>query len=122
MNNPKFNKHIDNQIKAKQQTQSSGRHGIILTYNAVQNTATIGLSAPDSDVLIDLLRNVPCPTQIGVQTVAPEPGRPCWVAFKGNKDNNNAVVSHYFNHMYNSFDYPKQSGAATGVPSFLTRM
>lgn len=122
MNNPKFQKHLNDTISARLNTQSGGRHGIVLAYDHTTNTATVAMSAQDSDVIVDLLRNVPCPVQLGVQGVAPEAGRPCWVLFKSGKDNKNAVISHYFNHLYDQFDYGIQNNATTGIPSFLTRM
>lgn len=105
-----------------ERAKQKGRYGIIMSYNAYANTATVLLSSPDSDITGDLLTNVPCPIQLGIQHVAPEPGRPCWVMFKNDRDNNNAVISHYFNPLYNKYDDMKHSTAVSGIPSFMTGM
>lgn len=120
--NPKFDKHIKSMILSHENSKSKGRYGLIMGYDKTTNTATVLLSAPDSDVIGDLLRQVPCPVQLGVQSVSPEPGRPCWVVFKNDRDNHNAVVSHYFNQHYNEFDYSRQTQAMSGVPNFMLGM
>lgn len=122
MNNPKFQKHLNDHYMDQERSKQKGRYGIIISYDSPTNTATVVLSSPDSDVTGDILTKVPCPVQLGIQTVAPEPGRPCWVVFKNDRDTHNAVISHYFNQFYNKYDHPRQAPADSGIPSFMLGM
>lgn len=97
------------------------RYGFVLSYNPIDNTASIALTSPGTDDLGEIFNNVPCPTSIGVQTVAPEAGRPCWVQWK---DNNEAfpIITHFFNHAYTKIDYSKQTKAENNTPRFFLNM
>lgn len=102
------------------QLEFSSGHGIILDYDAKTNTATVLMSKPGTDQVGDVLREVLCPTNIGIQGAAPEAGRPCWVDFKSGR--NIAVITHYFNHLYDKYDYIRQTRAVINTPRFLFTM
>ena len=96
----------------------SGRLGVISSYDEVNNTATVMISGENSDVIEDVLRNVMCPVSLGVQSVTPSPGRECWVVFKNNNISQ-PLITHYYNHRYSQYDYPKQTQAHIGLPNYL---
>ena len=122
MPNPKFEKHIKGRVDQYKAEESRSRYGIVMSYDDVENTATVMLSAPDSDGTGDIIRGVLCPVYPGIQMAAPEPGRPCWVVFKDRTGEKFPIISHYFNHNYRKFDYQKQSKHFTGFPRFYTAM
>lgn len=122
INNPKFDKYINSKIKQNTDESSRDRFGIIMEYNKFSNTATVVLSSPHSEEVGDIIREVPCPVAMGVQTAAPEAGRPCWVVFKGNTGEQYPMITHYFNHNYLKYDYEQQSAAKSGIPFFMTGM
>lgn len=99
----------------------TGRLGVIASYDDVTNTATVMISGEQSDAVEDILRNVMCPVVLGVQSVAPSAGRLCWVVFK-NGNYSQPLISHYYNHRYDQYDYPKQTQANNGLPSYLLGM
>ena len=76
------NKQQANQaIKDSQSQLMTGRLGVISSYDEANNTATVMISGEQTDVIEDILQNVMCPVTLGVQNVAPSPGRQCWVVF-----------------------------------------
>ena len=98
----------------------SGRFGVIMSFDENENTATVVISKQETNEIEDVLRNVPCPVMLGVQTVMPSPGRPCWVVFKdGNVTQ--PIVTHYFNHNYGNYDYANQVVSPNQIPSYLLR-
>lgn len=121
MKNVKFDQHIQGQINQANHEKSTSRYGIIMSYNSDDNTATVLLSSPDSDSMGDLVRKVPCPVYMGVQNVAPEPGRPCWVIFKGERESG-PIITHYFNHAYEQFDNGRHNTARMSIPNFQINM
>lgn len=96
----------------------SGRLGVISSYDQINNTATVIISSEQSDMVEDILTNVMCPVTLGVQSVAPGPGRECWVVFKNNNISQ-PMITHYYNHRYSQYDYPKQTQANIGLPNYL---
>lgn len=122
MPNPKFDQHIKSKIAQERAEESSGRYGVIMSYDKNENTATVLLSAKDSDGVGDLITGVLCPVYPGIQMVAPDAGRPCWVVFKDRKGDKFPMVSHYFNHNYRKYDYKKQTEHFIGLPRFYTAM
>lgn len=119
---PKFNQSIKTTVvEPHAQQQAVPGYGIVMNYDPLHNTATVLMSSTASDQPGEIHREVLCPTNIGVQSVAPEVGRPCWVVFK----NNNfgfPMITHFFNHVYNEIDYTKQNDATNSVPRYMTIM
>lgn len=119
MIDPRKKRELDNRdYLIRQRENNPGNFGIVQTYDPATNTATVLMSAPDSDELGDLITNVPCPVTLGIQNVAPEPGRPCWVVFKGAQNDRKAMISHYFNHQFEKFDHPKLYNARSSIPRY----
>lgn len=117
--NNRFEKHIDNKIAADRSVRTTDRNGIILSYNPKTNTATVALSGQDSDDMGDIVKNVPCPTYHGLQLCAPKMGRPCYVVFKGGRESQ-PMITHYYNHSYEKFDYESMTNSHSTIPKYLT--
>lgn len=119
----KTNERLDliDTLKRRQQNPS-GNYGIIQSYDSETNSATVLMTAVDSDLPSDILTGVLCPVTLGVQTVAPESGRPCWVVFKGTFNDRRAIISHYFNHRFETHDYGKQYVARSSIPRYTLGM
>lgn len=119
---PKFEQKLTERVVQPQMEQTAqAGYGIVYEYDSFNNTATVVMANRGSDDVGDLYRNVPCPVQLGVQNVAPEPGRPCWVAFKDNSPNFPIIVT-YFNHVYAEVDYQRQTKAVTTTPRYMFDM
>ena len=116
--NEKFEAYIQGRISKREGQRVTDRHGVIMSYDPFKNTATVALSGQDSDNISDLTKNVPCPTYNGIQLAAPEPGRGCWVIFKGGRESQ-PVITHFFNYDYESYDYGKQSSSVNDLPRYL---
>lgn len=110
----------DTLLKDKYHKYNGGTFGTIVGYDINTNTATVVIEKQETNHIDQILYGVPCPTYIGVQMVAPEPGRPCWVVFK-NGDVSVPLVTHYYNHMYHTYDHKKQTSTDSTIPSFLLR-
>lgn len=119
--NVRLDEHIIEVIRNNDLSKSKDRPGILMSYDQVTNTATVLMSDNLSDVANTILRNVPCPTQLGIQSVSPDPGRGVWVAFKGDSDRFPFITS-FFNHNYSGNDYTRQTTAYTGMPQFSLGM
>lgn len=116
---PKFNQKLKESVLQPQLEQAAQPgYGIILDYNVRANTATVLMSNRGSEDLGEIYEQVPCPVQMGVQSMAPEPGRPCWISFKDNSFQF-PVITHFFNHVYETVDYPRQYEAVNSVPRFM---
>lgn len=113
---------IQNQIRQaalrERAQHPSGVLGVVISYDSESNTATVVVSSADSDDIEEIIYKVPCPVLLGIQSVAPEPGRPCYVIFKGG-NRSQALISHFYNHLYNDKDYVIQSRADMAMPSYL---
>ena len=121
MNNNLFEQKINDRIveqAVRRSSEFAPGYGIVLKYDATNNTAVVLMSRPDSDEQHEVLNDVLCPVQLGVQSVAPEFGRPCWVNFKGGRKNF-PVITHYFNRRYAAIDGDSHRRATTGIPQYL---
>lgn len=119
---PKFDKYVSEKAAQRQMEMPIGRYGIVSSYDPTNNTATVILSAPDSDGIQQILSQVPCPVYPGIQTAAPEPGRPCYVEFLSARNESRPVITHYFNHEYQKRDYYRHTDARNGVSQFYLNM
>lgn len=95
--------------------------GIVLQYNSETHQATVVTARPGSQQVGEAFHNVPCPQTNGVQTVAPEPGRPCWLGFPNGTKNSPVIIS-YFNPSYRENDYRTQNYAVNDTPRFMMEM
>lgn len=108
-------------IKPHLRTMGEPGFGIVITYDQNSNTATVLMAQKGSDAAGEIYHNVPCPTTMGVQTVAPDPGRQCAVTFK-NGNIGSPIITNFFNYMYEQFDYSKQNTAPAPMPYFMRGM
>ena len=112
---------INTQRHALSQMGESGTYGMVVNYNRVKNTATVLLAEQDSDRPDDVLNNVPCPSLVGIQTCAPEPGRMCWVVFRGHSRDHPVIVS-FFNPYFEAVDHPRHNGANFHTPRYIMEL
>mgnify|MGYP001566734187 CR=1 FL=1 len=118
MNNKEIQQHVQDAIAEKRNQAVTGRLGVVMSYDKYDNTATVVITREQTDEIDDILRKVMCPVVLGVQTVAPSPGLQCWVVFKDNNISQ-PLISHFYNHRYSQYDYPKQTPATNTIPSYL---
>jgi hypothetical protein len=118
MANQKVQKQIDQTLQNQHYQKLTDAVGVILSYDRFANTATVLISKSETDEAEEILKNVPCPTYIGVQMAAPEPGRPCVVIFR-NGNITQPLITHYYNHRYSEFDYGRQSPTQFDIPTHL---
>lgn len=118
MMNKKVQKQIDNSLQVNSYNKRTGSVGTILSYDRYSNSASVLLSKPETDEIEEVLQGVPCPTYIGVQMAAPEPGRLCWIVFK-NGNLTQPLITHYYNHRYDMFDYSRQTVSGVNTPSYM---
>lgn len=118
MNQKKQQDQINHSILENKSQAMSGRLGVIMSYDSYDNTATVQITKQQTDEMDQSINKVMCPRTLGVQTVAPQPGDLCWVAFK---DDNitQALIINFYNHRYSQYDYPKQTKAHNALPSYL---
>lgn len=120
INYPKFNNKIQNQIDSSKMKQSKSRPGLIMGFDRKTNLATVILDDPLSGQIGNIINGVPCPSVMGIQSVAPEPGTRCLIGFRDDNENYAYIIS-YFN------EPSKRSGnmhdyvVNTGVPKFMAR-
>lgn len=96
----------------------SGVFGVVTSYSRYTNTATVVVTKADTDEIDEVLNNVPCPVLLGIQSVAPTPGMPCYILYKGG-NSSQAVISHFYNHRYNDYNYGPQNETPTAIPTYL---
>ncbi len=116
---PKYEKRLQQDLTNRELSRTTGREGIIIAYNEFRNTATVLLTNPQDGGVGVTVENVPCPTYMGIQIAAPEPGRSCWVEFK-NSGERNPIITHFYNLAYSQFDYENQMNASSMIPNYYT--
>lgn len=99
------------------QTAASGQ-AMILSYNRKKHTADVLVSKPHSNTAGDFYSNVPCPIEMGFHSTAPEPGRMCYVAFKGH-EKSTPVITSFVAPSYALTDIEKQTSTTHDIPSYV---
>lgn len=112
---------IDKCIQNNRLQYPAGVLGVIASYDRYTNTATVITTKADTDEVEEILKNVPCPVLLGIQAAAPDPGMPCYVIFKGG-NRTQALISHYYNHKYDEYNYGPQTKADIDIPSYLSKI
>jgi len=105
-------------IHADRGQRPAGVFGVVSSYQRHTNTVTVVVTKSDTDEIDEVLNNVPCPVLLGIQSVAPTPGMPCYVLYKGG-NRSQAVISHFYNHRYSDYNYGPQNETPTAIPSYL---
>lgn len=121
MDKKKLKECIQTEINVNRTQYPNGVLGVVSSYDRYRNTASVIISKPDSDEIDEILNNVACPVLLGIQSVAPTPGRPCYVVFKGG-NRSQPLITHFYNHRYDQFDYGKQTAADIALPNFLLNL
>lgn len=112
---------IQNEIHSNRVQYPSMALGVVSSYDRYTNTATVIVSKPDTDEVDEILHKVPCPVLLGVQSVAPSPGMPCLVAYKGG-NRHQPLITHFYNHRYDMYNYGPQNKADVAIPNFLLNL
>lgn len=122
MKDPVVQKQIESSIReGNQKQQVTGNFGMIINYNKEKHTANVMLGHQNSNQPGQTLSSIPCPHIPGIQYTAPEPGRMCWVEFRG-RDQKTPVITHFFSPSFAGTDYESHNEAYIGVPKFLVDM
>lgn len=116
---PKFEQRQSRDQTYRDMARTQGREAIVIAYNSFKNTATVAMSQPKTDELGDIHRDVPCPTTNGIIGVAPDPGRACWVTFK-DENERRPVITHFYNNLYEKYDYETATNAQSMTPRFYS--
>jgi hypothetical protein len=120
MHYPKFDSKIQSRIDASRMRQSKTRPGVIMKFDVTTNTADVILDDAYSGQLGNIISKVPCPMNVGIQTVAPEPGTRCLIGFRDDNENNAYVISYFEEPNLNS-NYMYNYSVDSGIPKFLAR-
>lgn len=107
-------------IVAPDRGSDTERYGLILEYDKHTNTATVILPKYGTDDPGEIYTNVLCPTEIGVQSLAPEMGRPCFVSFM--RSTNTPIISSFFNHDFEEVDERRHDAVQNTVPRFMMEL
>lgn len=122
MRNPKFEQKIKDTLitPALQQDQKS-KYGIIVNFNKKTNSAMVQLINPMSHMLAEVVTDVPCGYQSGIQMEAPTPGRLCMLSYLDSAGAH-PVITQLFSAAYSTFDYETHYYADSGVPLYMRMM
>jgi len=122
------NKNLTNQIQEgisqARINQATPGYGLVMYYDAHDNTATVLMAQPGSDRPGEFYTGVPCPSYLGIQSVAPEQGRPCWVEFRDGMQSS-PIITHFFHRPTDeeeNLEYASQFIAENHIPRFMLEM
>ena len=114
---PKFDQKINEQISTSHMQKSKTRVGTVANYDRIKNTAVIILESNYSNTVGNIIKDVPCPTIYGLQSVAPEPGDRCVIGFRDENERLPHVIT-FLSDTYNGRT-TNSSIANNGIPRFL---
>lgn len=115
---PRFDKKIQDQIDSTRLKESRTRPGVVMSFDKINNTATVVVDDPHSGKPGQVLNNVPCPITKGVQNVAPFVGTRCLVGFR-NTHETDAYILNFFDDVKSSTFYNRNYSVETGIPRYL---
>jgi hypothetical protein len=115
---PRFDKKIQEQIDATRLKESRTRPGMVISFNPVNNTATVVVDDPHSGKPGQVLNNVPCPVTKGLQTVAPFVGTRCLIGFRNTQETDPYILN-FFDDVKSSSYYNRNYSVETGIPRYL---
>lgn len=118
VNYPKFDKKIQDQIDLSNLQQSKTRPGIVISYNKANNTAVVVLDDRNSNLMGNILNDVPCPVTRGVQAVSPSLGTRCLVGFRDVNESSPYVLN-FFEDTRRNHNFISNYIVDTGVPRFM---
>lgn len=116
---PKFEAKIRDRVldPSLQQAAKPG-YAVVLSFNKEFNTCTIVTAHPGSDMVGEVMADVPCPVQSGVQSASPRPGLLCWIDFRDGATQT-PFITHFFNPMFQQNNYQQQYQAKMDTPRFM---
>jgi len=117
-NYPKFDKKIQEQIDINNMKMARSRPGMIMSYSKSNNMATVLLDEQYSGTMGSVIRDVPCPINMGIQTTAPTVGTRCLVAFRDGNESSPYILNYFEDNLANS-NYYRNNFVDTGVPRFM---
>jgi hypothetical protein len=120
INYPKFDGKIQNQIDVSRMRQSKTRPGVVMQFDKKTNTATVILDDQYSKQLGNIVNKVPCPSNPGVQNVAPEPGTRCLIGFRDDNESHPYIISFFEENRLGS-NYMSNYVVNTGIPKFMAK-
>jgi len=118
---PKEKRQYEEHLDRRSRGHTPNATAMVINYDRMNNTATLIMSSNKTNHPGELLKNVPCPMQPGLQSVAPEVGRLCSVAFKGDTKTN-PVITHFFSTDYNKIDRLRHTGSHIDTPRYMLGM
>lgn len=118
INYPKFDKKIQDQIDLSKMQASRSRPGMIMSYNRANNTATIILDEQYSGTMGSVIKDVPCPVNMGIQVTSPTMGTRCLVGFRDSNEASPYVLNYFEDNDANS-NYYRNNFVDTGIPRFM---
>lgn len=123
MRHPKFEQRIkDNIVDKELNNRLTTTYGMVSRVDVVNNTVDLWISGQgNSDLLSEMLFNVPYPVTPGIQGAAPQVGLLAWVDFKGN-DYSTPVVTHFYNPNFRDTQERRQNRAVNDIPRFMFNM
>lgn len=115
---PKFDDKLNSHINANQLQQSKTRLGTIMSYNRTSNTAVVVLDDRMTNQIGNIVRGVPCPSLLGIQSVAPTAGSRCVIGFTNSNEKSPYIIS-YVDDSSSIGKYMPSYSVDTGIPKFL---
>ena len=95
-----------------------GSYGIIMEFDSYTRRAVVVLANPGTNRPGRVVKDVPVPIVLGVQSVDPQMGQTCWVEFKDGEENFPVIVS-FFNRDYSEQDWEGHNKAVTPIPKYM---
>ncbi len=115
---PKFDDKLNSHISNNQLQQSKTRSGTIMSYNKMNNTVVIVLDDRMTNQIGNIIKDVPCPSIMGVQSVAPTAGARCVVGFSDTNEKVAYIVS-YTDGTSSLGKYMPSYSVNSGIPKFM---
>lgn len=115
---PKFDDKLNSHINANQLQQSKTRLGTIMSYSRTSNTAVVVLDDRMTNQIGNIVRGVPCPSLLGIQSVAPTAGSRCVIGFTNSNEKSPYIIS-YVDDSSSIGKYMPSYSVDTGIPKFL---
>lgn len=115
---PKFDDKLNSHISNNQLQQSKTRSGTIMSYSKMTNTAVIVLDDRMTNQIGNIIRDVPYPSVMGVQSVGPTAGTRCVVGFSDANERFPYIAS-YTDGASSLGKYMPNYTVNTGIPKFM---
>ncbi len=115
---PKFDEKLNSHILDNRLQQSKTRLGTVMSFKKTNNTVVIVLDDRMTNQIGNIIRDVPCPSIQGIQSVAPTAGSRCLVGFTDGNERYPYILSYIDEANPTGKQMPNYS-VNTGIPKFL---